>query len=80
MQFTALLASAMLLVAPVLGHAGGHSPEDLVKRNTVWAASKRSLAGCSSELSKRAITRRAEVAAKLRQKRGLDLNSTSYIP
>lgn len=79
-QITALLAgftAAAGLVGSAVAHPGGHEAENLVKRDAVWHASKRSLAACAETLNgralmERAVTRRNELAQKLRQKRGIE--------
>jgi hypothetical protein len=83
MQITSLLA-ALTLLGGAIAHPGGHDhgPEELQKRDALWQHAKRSIADCSSSLmargvSKRAIARRSELAAKLREKRGL---SSSEFP
>ncbi|KAH8152579.1 uncharacterized protein LAJ45_03420 [Morchella importuna] len=81
-QITALLAgftAAAGLVGSAVAHPGGHEAENLVKRDAVWHASKRSLAACAETLNgralmERAVTRRNELAQKLRQKRGIESN------
>lgn len=76
-NFLATLAAATSLIGSVVAHPGGHEPEDLAKRDNMWAASRRSLAGCAETVQGRALmeranTRRSELAQKLRQKRGLE--------
>jgi len=76
-QFAYLLAAAMALASPItLAHPGGHAPEDLIKREMLWEASKRSIRDCSASLkgrglAQRSISRRSAQAAALQEKRGL---------
>lgn len=78
-QFTNffIILTAASLIGSVVAHPGGHEPESLVKRDNMWAASKRSLAACAETLNgralmERAVARRSELAQKLRHKRGLE--------
>jgi sulfur relay (sulfurtransferase) complex TusBCD TusD component (DsrE family) len=76
-QFAYLLAAAMALIDPVaLAHPGGPEPENLIKREMLWEASKRSIRDCSASLkgrglAQRSIARRSAQATALQEKSGL---------
>ena len=83
-RISSLLIAGAALLSTASSHPGGHKPEDLHARDTLWQASKRTLADCASsdygrKLAARAATRRSELAGHLRKKRGIE-HSTSPPP